>query len=126
MSGYVAYSPHSYYELQSSHNIIPSKHSGTIEAYTNEEVDAMFDSNIAKLNEYEKLSNEMSENYRKLTSSITAITTHPGYNKSLPLKKRETLADTMKHDSKLVSESNKQMLMLGSITLATLVIFALL
>jgi hypothetical protein len=108
---------HNYYELNQSNKI---------EALSGmDEIEQQFDSNIAKLNEYTQLSSTLNDQYNVLSQSIVGITTHPLYNAAQPVKPKANLADHMKRDSKAELEMNKQMMMLGTITLASLfVLFA--
>jgi hypothetical protein len=131
MAHYIPYTHNNYFESNkfgSNKNIIRIRHANknnkAVEGFNQAEVvNDLFDSNIAKLDEYEKLSAEMNEKYRQLSSSITAITTHPEYNKKMSIKRAQTLADDMQHDNKLDLVVNRNMMILGSITMATLVVY---
>jgi hypothetical protein len=131
MSGYMPHARDNYYETNKITLEKPiirvqllREPSNLVENLTTiDSVSQQFDSNIAKLNEYETLSAEMNDRYRRLSSSITAITTHPEYNKVINISKQDNLAENMQHDNKLGVESNRNMMMLGSITLATLLIY---
>ena len=131
MTHYIPYTHNNYFESNkfgSNKNIIrirnANKNNKAVEGFNQAEVvNDLFDSNIAKLDEYEKLSSEMNEKYRQLSSSITAITTHPEYNKKISIKRAQTLADDMQHDNKLDLVVNRNMMILGSITIATLVVY---
>ena len=87
-----------------------------------DEIDQQFDRNIARLNEYNQLSTSLNDQYNILSQSIVGITTHPLYNAEQPVKPKADLADHMKRDSKTDLEMNKQMMMLGTITLASLLV----
>lgn len=131
MANYTPYTHNNYFESNkfgSNEMIIrirpTRKNNKEIEGFNQADtINDLFDSNIAKLNEYEKLSAEMNEKYRQLSSSITAITTHPEYNKKTSVKPVQTLADNMQHDNKLDLVVNRNMMILGSITMATLVVY---
>jgi hypothetical protein len=114
MAGYQAKT--TYYELPVS---------SQMEALSGmDEMNQQFDSNIAKLNEYSRLSSELNKQYEVLSKSIVGITTHPLYNTSQPVKPKPGLADNMKRDSQTDMEMNKQLMMLGTITVASLFVLA--
>jgi hypothetical protein len=114
MAGYRA--KPTYYELHAS---------SQMEALSGmDETNQQFDSNIAKLNEYNRLSSELNKQYEVLSKSIVGITTHPLYNTTQPIKPKPGLADNMRRDSQTDMEMNKQLMMLGTITLASLFVLA--
>ena len=131
MANYIPYTHNKYYEsnkLGSDETIIHIRHARNPNLLTEgltlvETASDQFDSNIAKLDEYAQLTAEMNEKYRQLNSSITAITTHPQYNKKININQPRNLADDMQHDNKLDLEVNRNMMILGSITMATLLVY---
>ena len=132
MANYTPYTHNNYFESNkfgSDEMIIhirpTRKNNKAVEGFDQEAnaVNDLFDSNIAKLDEYEELTEEMNEKYRQLSLSIRAITTHPEYNKKISIKRAQTLADNMQHDNKLDLVVNRNMMILGSITMATLVVY---
>jgi len=131
MDNYTPYTHNNYFESNkfgSDEMIIhirpTRKNNKAVEGFNQADtVNDLFDSNIAKLDEYEELTEEMNEKYRQLSLSIRAITTHPEYNKKISIKRAQTLADNMQHDNKLDLVVNRNMMILGSITMATLVVY---
>lgn len=131
MANYIPYTHNNYFEsnkLGSNETIIRIRRARNPKLLTEgltlvETASDQFDSNIAKLDEYAQLTAEMNEKYRQLNSSITAITTHPQYNKKININQPRNLADDMQHDNKLDLEVNRNMMILGSITMATLLVY---